>query len=162
MIELVVAIIAIMVVLAGLLQIILLSAANTDSHVEAIAEAAARASSHAALAATFNPLADWNPGADGYEQTRDDTPLPGSLADTRNLIAGETAPDDDWSAIDEAAHNQIAAFHHGMLPSSTFGLVSGKATRSVEVLPIAATLFGLRNPTEIENEVWMTKVDGLY
>ncbi len=162
MVELVVALIAILVVVAGLLQLILMGGAHTETLTEAAARAAARAVAGGALAETFTPIADWTPGPDGLRQTPDDLPERGSLDGPRGLIAARTAPDGDWSAVEPARFRSIADLHHGTLPSATFGFVRGDAVRDVEVLPAARALFGLRDPTEIRNEVWMTLVGGLY
>lgn len=162
MVELVAALLGILVILAGLLQIVLLATADTDALVEATARASSRAASPLALALTLPVIEDWSPGRDGYEQTRDDVAQRGTLANIQRAVALPTAPGGDWSAVEAARHGRLAEFHHGLLPSTTFGLVRGSASRTVEVLPIARTLFGLRSPMEIENEVWMTTVGGLY
>lgn len=162
MVEMVAALLCILAVMAGLLQLVLMGTADTDTMVEATAQAAARATSGVLLSETPDPIADWEPGNDGMEQTKDDEPVPGSLAGVRQNIAGPTAPDGDWAAVDAARHNAIAELHHGLLPASTFGLVRGSASRDVEVIPVAKALFGLRDPTDVENEVWTAAVGGLY
>ncbi len=162
MVELVAALVCILVVLAGLLQIVLLSTADTDTLVEASARAASRAASPLALAASLPVIENWTPGRDGLEQTRDDVAQRGSLARVQGVVASPTAPGGDWSAVEAARHGRLAELHHGLLPSTTFGLVRGNASRTVEVLPVAHALFGLRSPMEIENEVWMSTLGGLY
>ncbi len=162
MVELVVALIAILVVTAGMFQLVLMGTAHTETLTEAAAQAASGAVSGAALAQTFTPVADWNAGPDGMRQTPDDIAERGSLAGARSGIAALSVPNADWSAIDPARFRSIAEFHHGALPSTTFALVRGEAAREVDVLPVARALFGLRDPTEIRNEVWMTLTGGLY
>jgi hypothetical protein len=162
MIELVVAMIAILVVITGLLQLILLGTADSNTMVAATAEAAARATAGVAMLPTLDIVADWEAGPDGMDQTKDDVRIGGSLARVQQHIAGATAPNDDWSAVDGARNNDIATLHHGALPSTTFGLVRGQASESAEVIPAAVAFFGLSDPAEVKNEVWMTATGALY
>jgi len=162
MVELTVALIAILVVTAGLLQLILLGTADTDTMVEATAEAANRATSSVAMLPTLEIIDDWDPGRDGIMHTKDDQPIRGSIGNVSRGIANRTAPGGDWSAVDSATHNRIARLAYGALPSTTYGLVRGRASREVEVLPAARALFGLSDPAEIRNEVWMTVTGALY
>jgi len=162
MVELAAALIAILVVVSGLLQLVLLATADTDTLAEATARAAQRATTGVLLAQTLPVIADWDPGPDGLRQTKDDRAIPGSLAGVRQVIAGSTAPSGDWSALEEARFRAIADLHHGLLPSTTFGLVRGEADREVETIPAARMLFGLRDPARVRNEVWMSGIGGLY
>ncbi len=162
MVEFVVALLCILAVFAGMLQLIMMGTANTDTMVEASAMAASRATVGVFPTETPSLVADWNAGRDGMEQTKDDVPVPGSLALVQLQIAGATAPGGDWSVLNDVRHGRIAELHHGLLPANTLGLVRGTASRTVEVMPAARALFGLRNPTEVRNEVWMTAVGGLY
>lgn len=162
MVELVVGLLCILVVLAGLLQIVLLSTADTDAMVDAVAEATSLAAGNLVLASTFTPVRDWSAGPDGYEQTSDDEARRGSLGSVQSVIARPTAPFGDWSAVDEARHSSIALLHHGLLPSTTYGFVSARGARTVETLPAARILFGLPADMEVRHEVWMTTLGGLY
>lgn len=162
MIELVAAIICILVVVTGLLQLILLGTADTNTMVEATARAAERASSSLVLAESPDNIADWDVGQDEMQQTKDDEPVSGSLMPVQVNIAGATAPNGDWGAVDGARHNDIAMLNHGAIPSTTLGMVRGEASEDVEVIPAAKAFFGLRDPMEIRNKVWMTATGALY
>lgn len=162
MVELVAAVVGILVVVTGLLQLILLGTADTNTMVAATADAASRATATVAMLPTLDVVADWEAGPDGLMQTKDDARVDGNLDGVQRDVAGATAPNGDWSAVDGARHNDIAVLAYGALPSTTFGLVRGQASEDVEVVPAARSLFGLRDPTEVRNEVWMTVTGALY
>lgn len=162
MAELVVALICILIVVSGMLQLVLLGTADTNTLVEATSQAANRATSNVILSENFRPISDWEVGQDGFAQTKDDQPVRGNLQPISSRIAGATAPGGDWSALDNARHDAISRLNHGMQPGTTFGLVSGEASESVETLPVATALFGLSDPVEVANTVWMTATGGLY
>ena len=63
--------------------------------------------------------------------------------------------------MDGASHDEIRRLHHGE-ESEPLGFVKGSSSRSIEVLPIARSLFGLDSDETIENEVWMTTSGNLY
>ena len=162
MAELVVAIVCILILVSGLLQLILLGTADTNTLVEATARASNKATASLLLAETPSNIRDWEAGRDGMRHTKDDRSRPGGWGAARRQIAEATAPNGDWSAVDQARFDNIARFHHGTLPSATMGFVSGSAEEDVEALPAAMAFFGLRNPTRVRNEVWMTATGSLY
>ena len=159
-VELTIALMAILVILGGLLQLIILAHADTDTMAEATAEASDTAASAGSFSDTFSPVRDWKPGRDGLILTRDDQEVGGSLAKPRQDIASRTAPAGDWSALDDATHTDIRSFAENGSTAS-FGFVHARAEQDVDVLPLSGPLFGLRRP-QTGNDVWMVKVNDLY
>ena len=158
-VELAVALVCILLVVSGLLQFILLAHADTDT----MAEATARASDDAAgggLSASFQPVRDWRKGRDGLIFTRDDEKSGGNLASIRSDIAAKTAPNGDWSATTGIRATDIRELAETGA-ATTFGFVHERSEQQVEILPAAAALFGLRDPT-VGNDVWMVKVGDIY
>ncbi len=159
-VELVVAMLAILVIVGGLLQLVLLAHADTETMAEATAQASDAAASKGSFADTFSAIRDWEAGRDNLLLTPDDREVGGSLAHPRNDIASRTAPAGDWSALDDATHTDIRSFaERGS--TAAFGFVHARAERDVEVLPLSGPLFGLHQATT-GNDVWMVKVNDLY
>lgn len=162
MIEFVVGIIAVLVVFAGAIQIILLSVADTDTMVAATAEACDHARKSALGSGDSTTwISDWDVGADGFRQTKDDVAKGGDSTFIQSAIAGRTAPGGDWSATDEAHSKDLRVLHDGALPMSAFGLLKGEAEEDVPILPAIQSLFGLAPVVTVRNEVWMTATGGL-
>ena len=159
-VELVVAMLAILVIVGGLLQLVLLAHADTETMAEATAKASDAAASEGSFADTFSAIRDWEAGRDNLLLTPDDREVGGSLAHPRNDIASRTAPAGDWAALDDATHTDIRSFaERGS--TAAFGFVHARAERDVEVLPLSGPLFGLHQATS-GNDVWMVKVNDLY
>ncbi len=158
-VELVIALVCILILLSGVLQFTIMATADTETRAEATANASANATG-IGIAKSFQPIRDWERGADTFTMTRDDVAVAGSLGAVRSDIVGKTAPDGDWGAMSGVRATDLREFAQTGGPT-LFGFVNARSERQIEIIPAAAILFGLRNPT-IENEVWMVKVDGLY
>ena len=158
-VELVVALFCILLVTTGLLQLVIFANADTETMAEATARASDEASG-AGISASFQPVRDWRKGSDGLVFTRDDEKVGGNLSAMRSVIAGKTAPVGDWSALEGTRSSDIRDLAETG-DSASFGFVHARAEQSVEAIPAAAVLFGLRNPI-VGNDVWMVKVGDLY
>ncbi len=158
-VELVVALFCLLLVTTGLLQLVLLATADTDT----LAEATARASDAATgsgLAASFQPVRDWGTGRDGLALTRDDEEVRGSLSGVRSDIAAKAVPDNDWGAFDEVNPRGFRALAESG-DTAGFGFVHARAERDAETIPAARPLFGVRSPS-VGNDVWMVEIGGLH
>lgn len=159
-VELVIALFAILVIVGGLLQLVILAHADTETMAEATATASDAASTEGSFSDTFSAVRDWEPGTDGMVLTRDDRKVGGSLSRPRHDIAARTAPGGDWSALDDSTRTDIRSFAERD-SSAAFGFVHARSERDVDVLPLAGPLFGIRNAST-GNDVWMVKVNDLY
>ncbi len=159
-VELVIALFAILVIVGGLLQLVILAHADTETMAEATATASDAASTAGSFSDSFSAVRDWEPGTDGMVLTRDDRKVGGSLSRPRHDIAARTAPGGDWSALDDATRTDIRSFAERD-SSAAFGFVHARSERDVDVLPLAGPLFGIRNAST-GNDVWMVKVNDLY
>ena len=98
MVEFVIAIVGVLVVAAGILLLAELHRADTDTAVEATAEAIDD-SMGSAIPSSFTPVDDWREGRDAMRHTKDDRPAPGSFSGVRARVARRTAPGGDWSGL---------------------------------------------------------------
>ena len=159
-VELVITLVAVLVILGGLLQLLILAHADTDTMAEATASAADSASTAGAFAESFSPVRDWRPGRDQRILTRDDEEVKGTVAGFRFDIASRTFPAGDSSALGDAKSTDIRSFSE-LGATASFGFVHARAERDVEVLPLSTTLFGLRR-AQTGNDVWMVKVNDIW
>lgn len=165
MVEFIVAVVLIMLVVGGILAVANLQRADSKSMLEATEEAI-KDSMGNPLADNFSPIKDWNDGADGYEQTKDDKAEKGSFSKVRNKITGHAVPDNDWSAFDRADGNSVRYGDIKQLDSSAsasvIGMIEGTASETAEIPPVIQKSIGLAEEVEVENQVWMPKTGGLY
>lgn len=165
MVEFIVAVVLIMLVVGGILAVANLQRADSKSMLEATEEAI-KDSMGNPIANNFSPIKDWNDGADGYEQTKDDKAEKGSFSKVRNKITGHAVPDNDWSAFDRADGNSVRYGDIKQLDSSAsasvIGMIEGTASETAEIPPVIQKSIGLAEEVEVENQVWMPKTGGLY
>ena len=166
MVEFVIALVGVLLVAAGILLLAELHRADTDTFVEATAEAIDESTS-VSIASSFSPVDDWQPGRDDLRYTKDDRPDAGSFAGVRDRIARHTAPDGDWSGFDRldgssARYDDIRQFHDGAMASSIFRFHRATSEETVEPLPVLRRLLGLPDTMTLRNETWMPSTGGLY
>ena len=159
-VELVVALFCILLLLTGLLQFTIMATADTETRIDATARASTEAAG-GGLDDSFQPIRDWQRGADGLTMTRDDVEVGGSLSGVRMDIAAKTAPGGDWGATSGAIRATDIRTLAESGASTAFGFVHARSEQSIEIIPAAGALFGLRNPV-VGNDVWMVKVGNLY
>ena len=165
MVEFVIAIVGVLVAAAGILLLAELHRADTDTAVEATAEAIDD-SMGSAIASSFTPVDDWREGRDAMRHTKDDRPGPGSFSGVRARVARRTAPDGDWSGLARldgsgARCVDIRQFSDGaMTPPPS--VPPGRQPATVEPLPVLRRLLGLPDAMTLRNETWMPSTGGLY
>ena len=159
MVEFVIAIVGVLVVAAGILLLAELHRADTDTAVEATAEAIDD-SMGSAIASSFTPVDDWREGRDAMRHTKDDRPGSGSFSGVRARVARRTAPGGDWSGL--ARYDDIRQFSDGAMDSATFRFHRGASQQTVEPLPVLRRLLGLPDAMTLRNETWMPSTGGLY
>lgn len=165
MVEFVVAVVCIMLVVGGILVVANLQRADAKSMLKA-SEEAIKDSSGNPLADNFTPIENWDNGADGYEQTKDDTAKKGSFSRLRNKVTSHAVPDDDWSAFNRADGNSVN--YNGIRQinssgsASAIGMIEREASETAEIPSIIQKALGYPEEVEVENSVWMPKTGGLY
>jgi hypothetical protein len=163
LVEVVVGLIAIVALIAGLLQITSLSRAHSDTRTEARAAAAREAMDPATLIYAPVFVGDVQAGPDGARYSVDDRLAPGSTAPFLFDIVDRSAGDGEgWQHLDAVPGNPVSRMRASAVPTLEFGFVRAQARRTVPVLGAAQRLFFNRSEVEVETEVWMPWMTGLY
>ena len=161
MVELIVALIVIVLLLAGLIQIGQIAGAHTRTMIVARAEAA-----QAATADTYtqpagaNYIQTWIAGADGKCYTRDDLPLiiTNPAADTQVIM--DMAQGDDLAAW--VPDNALSTL--GMSPDTLdeFFLVRGYGSESCPILTAIQHLAYDQESIAVRSDAWLVWMEGIY
>lgn len=162
MIEFLVGLVAVLVLIAGLLQVAELTMKHTDAMVEARLDAGETALS--GLFPLSNPdyIESWNEGPDQIRYTTDDASSRGGSSEFTDSIANRAAADDAGWAIINAAGGNIPVLHEHPDPVSFFGLVKAESEDTVSLIPAIRELVYRAETIRIRSEVWMTGTGDLY
>lgn len=161
-IEFAVGLVAVLVLIAGLLQIASLSAART----EAMVEARRNADSMAMLGIdVYEPspfISSWQAGPDRKEYTRDDEFTVGDVPGFQSTIVLRAVSDpSEWDIMAAFPRNDVSALR-GAGVSPIFGLVKGESSQTFDVLPAFRKLIYDARTITIRARVWMTRTRGIY
>ena len=166
MLEFVIALIGILLVIAGVLTVAELNKADTDTLTRASEQAITSAMGNP-IADSFTPVKDWGKGSDGRTLTKDDERQDGSFANVRGGITKFTAPNSDWSGTDridgsEARYKDVKDMNFGLNTAKIMGFSQGSDEEGIETLPVSQTLLGLPEIVDVRNETYMPATGGLY
>lgn len=161
--ELMVGLVAIVVLLAGLVQIATIAKRHTDAMVKARKDAGRLAMQSGRPASAAAYLEDWDVAADGKRYTRDDDPIDGDPGDFNSYIVDKAAQNAvGWDILDSAQHDDIPRLRNSAIPATQFGLVEGHAEDTVELFPVFRHLIYAADAINIECRVWQTWTTGIY
>lgn len=155
-VELVVGLVAILVLVAGLLQLGRLAHAHTQAMMEARAEAGTFAMSQ--TYATQGPapqyLYSWSDGPDGREHSRDDKPLYALPTDVRDEVLVHAKPEDLGGA---AGDNPVTEAYDSGAVMDSFQLVHGhEESEDIPLYPVVRSLLYNAESIKLEGDVWLT------
>lgn len=162
-VEFLIGLVAILALFAGLIQVVSLTKARTDTMV-----AARREAGMAAIAPGSSPMPpDYRrfiqEGADTKRYTKDDTFTPADPARFVDVIVTPAAPDaSGWTIIDSLTDNNFSLLHESQSPVEEFGLVSGSAERNILLLPAVRHLLYAAPQITVKSKVWMAKTKDIY
>ena len=156
-VEFVVALVAVMVLFAGLLQIGLFSRLHTDAMMEARKDAAERAVSPFAGAMSADFIAAWQDGDDEISYSKDDDAVLGQLNHFSSHIVQYAHP---VELEDKRGVNLISTM--SAQPSLILSaLERGVAERTMDVLPVIRNMVYGDDSIEVECEVYAVSERGL-
>ena len=162
LIEVCVGLIAIMALVAGMIQIGHLAKVHTDTMVEARKEAGAFAVADFPFVAPPKYISEWEAGDDEKRHTADDQSSDGDAFALKNIIVGKAVSQaDEWEHMEEKP-NGINDLRYAGNPAVVFGMVKGEASESCDLLPAARKLFYNAESIDVEHKVWTTWTKGLY
>lgn len=163
MIEFIIALVAILAVCAGLLQVATLTKAQTDVMFDARHDAAKDMFALALPTSGADYIGHWQTGPDGKPMTADDTANSADGSEFAAKVVGKAVADAaDWPTIEEAPDATFLALRGNGAPVNQFGLIGAKKSRSVDLLPAVQHLLYNADSIDVEANVWMTWTRGIY
>jgi hypothetical protein len=163
MVELCIALVSILAVCAGLLQLTSMTRQQSEALAAARAESAERVFLDAPLPDSPDYIRFWQTGPDGKPLTADDrfTSANGSLF---SAVVVEKAVEDpaDWSFIGKSPNISFFGLHGNAEPVRSFGLIGSKASRTIDLLPAVQHLIYADRSITTEANVWLTWTRGIY
>jgi hypothetical protein len=163
MIEVIVGLVAMVVLIAGLIQIVKLTRAQTDAMIEAREMVAVMAFDDEPLSAYPGYIQDVEVGPDGRRFSSDDTTTDANAVDFDTTFVGQLVSQAaEWNTIGELPSSAFTSLHGSPAPYTEFGLLRGRGSRSILTDPALRHLLYNADEIEIECEVWMTWTRGIY
>jgi hypothetical protein len=167
MVELMVALVSIVALFAGLVQMVSLSSARHRTQYQARSEAGAASlddiGGGGAQLSDAEYIEDWETGNDERRHTRDDLTTSGDTFPFELQIVAPTSPDEaGWDIIEQAPGDQFSMLLGAFNPAPLFGIVEGEADEEVPLLPAVQSLLYDAESIEVESRVWMTWTRGIY
>jgi hypothetical protein len=166
MIEVLVGIVALIVLIAGLLQVASLSSGQTGTMVTARKKAGDNAMNGGEVASVPDYIKDWQVSSDKKHYTADDTFSPADANQFEGTIIEHAAIDSSgWTIYIDSIppdHNMFTTIHKSGTPQYDLGLVEGHDSTNVYLLPVIQDLVYGADSITIDSKVWMTWTTGIY
>jgi hypothetical protein len=167
MLELMAALVAVLALLAGLVQMVSLARARHDTRYEArsaAGEAALDASgSGMGQLSDAEYILDWDRGPDGLRHTRDDRSRPADAYRFSDAIVRRSSPDPEgWAIVRRLQSDPLSMLVDQPNPAALYGLIESDAREEVPLLPAVRRLLYDAESIEVESRVWMTWTKGIY
>jgi len=159
LVEFVVALVAILVLFAGLVQIGLLTSTRTQTMIDARQEAGQNAIAPLSVSPVPDYIENWQAGSDTRQYSADDVFTTANAADFSGQLVAYGHPEDLHSWVPA---NAVSPLYQNPNPVSLFGLVSGDASETVQLLPAVTHLIYAADSINIYSEVWLGWSQGIY
>lgn len=159
MVEFVVALVCILILVAGIIQISVLGLRHSSLMNEARSDAGRDAMRDVSTFAGPLYVSECTVGADGIAFSRDDGKSTGDPADLSIGLAGYGHPDDLDGYL---PGNPVTALSDAEYPQFMFGLIEGRKSDSVDLIPIMREMVYRKDAVDLEISAWMTWTRGIY
>lgn len=159
MVELVVALVVLLVLFAGIVQLSSLGLLQTRMMTEARREAGAKAMLDVGSLSGPDYISERTAGPDEVRYSRDDGM---SRADPGLFQAGMVRYAHPALLNEQCPSNAVSLLYETAFPELQFGLVSGEAHATTNLLPIVRNLLYRVDVIDIEGKAWLTWTKGLY
>ena len=158
-VEFVVALVVILVLVAGIIQIAWMGHRHSLAMGEARREAGVKAMMDLSSFESPRYIQSCTPGPDGIEYSRDDDASAGDRSGLNGGILEYAHPDDLGSV---APGNRVSVMADSEMPEVMFGLVKGEKREAVELMPIVRQLLYRDDAVEVRGLAWLTWTKGIY
>ena len=159
MVEFVVAILAIVIIIAGFFQLMEIVGTRGKILRSIRGEAGKKALSPGLLIDRPDYIRDWKEGEDELRHTADDKADTGSISVTLGAgVVEHSVPNSgDWSYLDNAVNSDLASLRGG-LSATALGLVHEKETEKVELMPAMRDWIIRKEYVLVGSELWMPRL----
>jgi hypothetical protein len=163
MVEFIVALVAVLTLAVGLLQLTSLMVAHTRSMERARREAGIAAVYPIAPISAPDFIRDWEPGTDTVPYSSDDEMVRSGAASMFETIFVERASTGGgWTHVARSASDRVTPLRTTLAPSAGFGMVDGSHGETVPLMPAVRSLLYDAPSIRVESTVWMTYCGGIY
>jgi hypothetical protein len=163
LVELMVGLVALVVLIAGIIQVAGLTRIQTDSLVEARREVANKLFLDSPVSALPEYIDDIDVGQDGKSYSSDDARSSGDQSLFKNTIASKAAGTaSEWNIMDALPTSPFSQLNNAPAPVTAFGLLHGDAEATVDTIPAVRSLLYDADQINVKCDVWMTWTRGIY
>lgn len=159
LVELVVALVVILVLVAGLIQICSMGVSHSQLMTAARREAGSKAMSETSSFAGPQYIANCTLGPDGIAFSRDDGVIFGNAAGMQLGIVDYANPDELNLRRED---NPVSVIANSAFPQELFGLVDGEASTKITLIPVVRSLIYQNETVDLKGKAWMTWTKGIY
>ena len=159
MVEFVIAILAIVIVVAGFFQLMEIVGRRGDILRSIRGEAGKKALSPGNLLDRPDYIREWKEGNDEFRHTADDESVRGSISVTlgAGVVAHSVGDADGWTILDETVNSDLAELRGG-LSAAAIGLIREKETEKVELMPAMRNWIVGKDYVVVGSELWMPRL----
>ena len=158
-VELVVALVVVLVLTAGLVQLGSLGYQHTQAMTEARRQAAVLAMQPQPPFSGPHYIRNRTVGPDGSPYSRDDDYQAAFPATFNARVVQYAHPDRLQEVVSGNAFSELGS---AQFPVDEFGLVRGRAATNVPLLPVVRRLIYAADKIEVQAEAWLTWTTGIY
>ncbi len=159
MVEFVIAILVVVIILAGFFQLMEIAGARGDILRSIRSEAGKKALSPGLLLDRPDYIREWKEGQDEFRHTADDAAEGGSISVTLGAgVVGHSVSDSgDWTYLDSAVNSDLASLRGG-LSAAALGLVHEKESEKVDLMPAMRDWIVGKEYVLVGSELWMPRL----
>lgn len=163
MVEFIVALVSVLALAAGLIQLTSLMVAHSRAMEKARKDAGLAAVMPIAPLSDPEFIRDWDPGTDTVPYSSDDEVVPsGAESMFETLFIERASTDSGWDFVAMSPSDKVTPLRTSLAPSAGFGMVEGSHTETVPLMPAVRSLLYDAPSVRVESRVWMTFCGGLY
>ena len=159
MVEFVIALIGVLVLVAGAIQIQSMAKARFDAMNKARKDAGAAALAPLPIWEFPSYIQDCTAGADQSQYSKDDGHTLGNVQDFQTRIVNYSHP---TTLGQQVPQNSFTKLSQAMQPQNYFGLTHGEATTDIPLLPIIREAVYRADSVQVKGEAWLTWTQGIY
>ncbi len=159
MVEFVIAILAVVIVVAGFFQLMEIVGKRGDILRAIRGEAGKKALSPGLLIDRPDYIREWREGDDEFRHTADDESESGSIAVTlgAGVVEHSVADSGDWTYLDNTVNSDLASLRGG-LSATALGLVHEKKMEKIDLMPAMRNWIVGKEYVLVGSELWMPRL----